>query len=72
MKNEEYVNQGMIEFDGHVIKYPNGNKIYINLDKDYNSYTYDVCDEGGDCIRESLCLIHQAHMVAVNGGKNEK
>lgn len=59
--------QGLIEFDGQVITYPNGCSIHIILDEDDHSYTFDVFNSEGDYICESMCLIHQAHRVALKG-----
>ena len=59
--------QGLIEFDGSIIAYPNGSAIHIILDEDDHTYTFDVFDSNGNCICESMCLIHQAHDVAARG-----
>lgn len=59
--------QGLIEFDGHVITYPNGASIHIVLDEDDHTYTFDVFNSDGDCIYERMCLINQAHNIAVRG-----
>lgn len=63
--------QGLIEFDGEVITYPNGFSIHIILDEGDHSYTFDVFNGDGDCVCESMCLIHQAHCVAMKGESNE-
>jgi hypothetical protein len=62
---DEEVNmkQGLIEFDGHTITYPNGNKIYINCD-DY-SYTFDVADSTGNELGSDMWVLEQAHKVAL-------
>ena len=41
--------------------------IHIILDEDDHTYTFDVFDSNGNCICESMCLINQAHDVAVRG-----
>lgn len=64
------MNQGLIEFNGHSIKYPNGYTIHINLDDVDHSYTFDVFDNNGECVCVSMCLIHQAHELAVQGNKD--
>lgn len=60
------MNQGMIEFNGDVIKYPNGNTIHIVYDEQDGTYTFDVFNKDGEDICTDMCLIHQAHAVAVN------
>lgn len=59
------INIGMIEFDGYVMKYPNGNKIYIEFDGDEWISTYDVYNSDDEPLCLSMCLLHQAHSVAV-------
>ena len=58
---------GMIEFDGEVMVYPNGNKIYCEYDKEWDCYTFDVYDSRGIEIMLGTCLLSQAHHLAVNG-----
>lgn len=67
LNTDEGINmkQGMIEFDGHTISYPNGNKICINYDEDFSDYSFDVFDSNGDELCTSMCMIHQAHKVAL-------
>lgn len=59
-------NIGMIEFDGYVMKYPNGNRIYIEFDEG-NEWvnTYNVYNSDGEPLCLSMCLLHQSHSIAV-------
>lgn len=60
------INIGMIEFDGYIMKYPNGNKIYIEFGEvDECINTYDVYNSDGEPLCLSMCLLHQAHSIAV-------
>lgn len=56
--------KGLIEFDGEVLTYPNGNKIYINYDTEWDCYTFDVVSREGFGIKEDMSLLQQAHNIA--------
>ena len=60
---------GLIEFDGEIITYPNGNKIYIQYDSDYGQYTFDVVNKEGWYLKTDMCLLHQAHQIALGDVK---
>ena len=58
------MNIGMIEFNGHILNYPNGYAIHCKYNDEFESYSFDVLKDG-DYIKQDMCYLHQAHELIV-------